>query len=91
MCSIEVAFSLHLHTPSSVDAYGLQHISEDAYRNLYPCLLQVASARAAGYLHPTGYLALTRLWLPGGHASRDLYPARAVLRFIVRAALDSCP
>jgi hypothetical protein len=52
MCSIEVAFSLHLHTPSSVDAYGLQHISEDAYRNLCPCLLQVANARAAGYAKP---------------------------------------
>ena len=43
------------------------------------------------YLHLTGYLALTRLRLPGGHASRDLYPAQTVLRYIVRAALDSCP
>ena len=43
------------------------------------------------YLHPTGYLALTQLRLPGGHASRDLYPAQTVLRYIVRAALDSCP
>jgi len=40
------------------------------------------------YLHHTSYLALTRLWLPGGHASHDLYPAQKVLRFIVRAALD---
>ena len=43
------------------------------------------------YLHLTGYLALTRLWLPGGYASRDLYPAQTVLRYIVRAALYSGP
>ena len=41
--------------------------------------------------HRTGYLALTRLWLPGGYAYRDLYPAQTVLRYIVRAALYSCP
>jgi len=44
------------------------------------------------YLHPTGYLALTRLWLPGEYASHDLYPSQySATRYIVGTALYSCP
>ena len=46
--------------------------------------IQIPSPYRLSSTHPA-------VWLPGGHASRDLYPAQTVLRFIVRAALYSCP